>query len=780
MRIETVYARFFRSLNYDYLRKSDERYEPDPWDATPGGIPYPFVRVRLDSAITTVVGANESGKSQLLAAIKKALSGDEILRRDFCRYSPFFSTDHALRLPEFGLQFTDLERRHSEVAAEMCGLDEVPTARKAALFRMNDGPKLRLYLHGDDGWTAHHVKKPTLLRNFGLPHYFEIDSGIPLPDTVPLDYLATGKLSPAHGIGRRHLDVIRSNYEKWFGSSDLLVQSAPQVVAALEQAGQAVSGRARMYELASDLLLKVAKLERSLFDELRRAVADGNNGYAGGIVDTVNRELASSLNFPHWWSQDANFELFVDLRDVELAFMIKDRTGTSYSFDERSEGLKYFLSYFVQYLAHEPPVDAQPEMLLMDEPDAYLSSSGQQDLLRIFDAFAHPATRDRPPVQVVFVTHSPFLIDKNHAERIRVLEKGEHDEGTRVVANVARNHYEPLRSALGSFVGETTFIGNCNVLLEGPSDQVLIAGLSTWLARRGAPASQRLDLNTVTLVPAGSASHIPYLAFLARGRDVDRPAVIVLLDADKPGDDARAELHRGGPRRKELVPDEFVLQLKDEVLGAINVENPHGAVGIEDLIPLSICKRAVELYCEEFAPDTKVAHLGGETVFVDGQGTLSGIEKAVRTDNGDPAFHLDKVGFARSVLRAIDDDVPSEDVEALERNFRELLGELARMQRVADRQANQEKIRSRVNRVRRRFEADHRDGARREDVLLLMEEVEHQLDLSEEAEEVRTVMRRWITDFSLHDEPRAGIEDFGAFREALRGLAYAGARVVQT
>src|SRR5690606_3575261 len=106
------------------------------------------------------------------------------------------------------------------------------------------------------------------------------------------------------------------------------------------------------------------------------------------------------------------------------------------------------------------------EMLLMDEPDAYLSSQGQQDLLRIFDAFAHPDEGGSRPVQVVYVTHSPFLIDRNHGERIRVLEKGTDDEGTRVVNDASKNHYEPLRSSFGSFVGETAFIGHCNLMVE--------------------------------------------------------------------------------------------------------------------------------------------------------------------------------------------------------------------------------------------------------------------------------------------------------------------------
>lgn len=122
----------------------------------------------------------------------------------------------------------------------------------------------------------------------------------------------------------------------------------------------------------------------------------------------------------------------------------------------------------------------------MGEPDAVLSNQGQQDLLKIFDAFANPDDGSAP-IQLIYVTHSPFLIDKNHGERIRVLEKGVGEEGTRVVRDASRNHYEPLRSAFGSFEGETTFIGNCNLMVEGPADQILLAGAATCLRAIGIP-----------------------------------------------------------------------------------------------------------------------------------------------------------------------------------------------------------------------------------------------------------------------------------------------------
>ena len=53
----------------------------------------------------------------------------------------------------------------------------------------------------------------------------------------------------------------------------------------------------------------------------------------------------------------------------------------------------YFLSYHVQLLAHQPPEEEKSEILLMDEPDAYLSNQGQQDLLKILERFARPEDR---------------------------------------------------------------------------------------------------------------------------------------------------------------------------------------------------------------------------------------------------------------------------------------------------------------------------------------------------------------------------------------------------
>ncbi|WP_414171781.1 AAA family ATPase [Clavibacter tessellarius] len=207
MRLSAVYARFFRSLNFDFVKKSSLGYKPKPWDRIgEAQINYPFVKVALDPGITTIVGANESGKSQVLAAIEAAIGGEGIIQKDFCRYSPFFLKSPSLTLPEFGLGFTGIEDKDVALLRSACGpkvSSNVPD--EVLLFRMNATPKHRVYLRYGDEWAVHNVTKPSSLNGIGIPSVIKIDAKIPLPDSVSIKYIASGKISDAlpHGASTR-------------------------------------------------------------------------------------------------------------------------------------------------------------------------------------------------------------------------------------------------------------------------------------------------------------------------------------------------------------------------------------------------------------------------------------------------------------------------------------------------------------------------------------------------------------------------------------------------
>jgi hypothetical protein len=358
----------------------------------------------------------------------------------------------------------------------------------------------------------------------------------------------------------------------------------------------------------------------------------------------------------------------------------------------------------------------------MDEPDAYLSSVGQQDLLRTLENFARPDDGTRTD-QVIYVTHSPFLINKNAAHRIRVLDKGSNEEGTRVVRDVVRNHYEPLRSSVGSHVAETAFIGGANLLVEGPADQVLLTGMSSFLRRHGVGPGQLLDLNDVTIVPAGSASSVPYMAYLARGRDQVKPACVALLDGDDQGREAAKKLARNEVDGKEILAKRYVVDLGEWAKDAdLSVHADTIVTEIEDLIPSGVMVAAARQYAIHLlrlSPE-EAASIDSDQVHAALPGVAGRMWKALETAFA-AAFadaHIDKVGFAKELVAYVEvvprNGSTSSELEVLIANFAELIGDLAARLREASELEAERQRSKRLKRIVRGFLRDYPEGATRD------------------------------------------------------------------
>ena len=803
MILKTVFVRFYKSFNFDYLRKFDSSVTNHlPWESA-DGLWYPYVRIPIDAVITTVVGANESGKTHLLTAIEKGIGGTDIVRADFCRYSKFFTVEAGkMRWPDFGFEWSALTTEERQTIAQCCGITKPVNFESFLVFR-TDKDKLTVYLPNGATHKAHELTGPALTTLADVvPNVFRLYENIGLPDSAPIRWLA-GDVEAKGSLERLSRKRRVQLFEKvlgnpnWFSSKETVTQSAEQIVGAFspfssepEDSATALDTRLAELELARDLIRKIAKIDAEALSELYEALRDGKDAFANSIIDAINSALESALNFPHWWVQDREFRLLVSPRDYDLVFTIRDRTGREYSFGERSSGLKYFLSYYIQYLAHEP-LDARPEILLMDEPDAFLSSQGQQDLLKIFEAFAKPDRPGRIPTQVIYVTHSPFLIDKNHGERIRVLEKGVGEEGTRVVRDASRNHYEPLRSAFGSYVAETTFIGHCNLMVEGPADQILLAGAATFLRGCGASTLETLDLNKITIVPAGSAGHIPYLVYLARGRDIEKPAVIVFLDSDDQGNRAKKDLQRGGAKGKQLLKPQYILQVGDLSQTPVKLNNSCGnsLIEAEDLIPLSIAAEATQRYLRTVCnvSDETVLKLTPESIsahYKESVSLFDAIAHALTAIDAD--LHIEKVGFARLVVDVVLDFATKEAdaknreaAQAFESNMKALFKKLRQMQRDAERELTTERVSRRVERAKQSFLQDHPDEARREHAFVLLEEIEASLDNSQESDHIRAEISGLRRDFKVEDDVTEPVPNYGQFKDRLDKLKYAGRLATQ-
>jgi predicted ATPase len=774
VRLESVYVRFFRSFNFDYERKAHRESSERDWEQTELGW-YPFVRLDVDPRITAVVGANESGKSHLLDAMQKLLTNEQVDRQDFCRYSDLYSVERGeRRVSDFAGRF------QPETEADKSLVTKLGYLGDEELFYVRSGS-------GDSFVFTHQVPERRPLTpdeevalRATFPRVFRLETDVALPASMPIRRLAdqTTNRFPDR-TGRRRILGSMPDYDR----PDAEVASWWSTVRSFFRPPGDITSDAVMidkeFELGRRLLIDVARIDPASFRDLDKALEEEREGEVNAIIQKMNAAIARHLNFPKWWAQDRDFQLLLSPREHEVAFTVRDRTDTEYSFTERSRGLRYFLSYYVQLRANQPPEGCE-QLLLLDEPDAYLSGVGQQDLLRILEEFAKPEDGSDGG-QVVYVTHSPYLINRNAAHRIRVLDKGSHDEGTRVVTDASRNHYEPLRSSLGPFVAETAFIGGANLFVEGLADQVLLAGISSHLRGRDTAPSQTLNLNEVTIVPAGSASAIPYMVYLARGRDVVKPPCVVLLDGDNSGKDAAKQLRKNPAGRRAYISGEFILSVDEWAKTApVSAETGVKVNEPEDLIALPVAAAAARRYADAVLgiPPAQTARLTADSIkncLADKpsvwDATISAFSQAFTNE------HIEKVGFAREVVRILETaaEAPAEDqlekaAEITRANFSHLLCRLADLLRDARATEDDAQQRDRVDRLVRGFLHDHPDGVTRDQARILFREIGKALEDTDEGDARRSGLARLRRQYELDSEPLEQVPDYKRFKEDLSGL----------
>ena len=180
MILRAIYVRFYRAFNFDYLRKQHSKATPDAWDILDDGTFYPYVTLGIDPELTAIVGANESGKSQLLQAVEHALGQRDATPGDFCRYSDFFTVAEAMRIPHFGLYFDDLTPAEGEAVSRIAGYSDHAGVSSFRVFRTLPD-RATLYI-GDE---KREVTDLSTLNNT-MPKVFRIDPHRAIPNSIPI------------------------------------------------------------------------------------------------------------------------------------------------------------------------------------------------------------------------------------------------------------------------------------------------------------------------------------------------------------------------------------------------------------------------------------------------------------------------------------------------------------------------------------------------------------------------------------------------------------------
>ena len=151
-------------------------------------------------------------------------------------------------------------------------------------------------------------------------------------------------------------------------------------------------------------------------------------------------------------------------------------------------------------------------------------------------------------IQIVYTTHSPFMVPTHAIERVRTANIAQ-DAGTTVSNDPtgdARTLF-PLQSALGYSISQSLFIGANNLVLEGVTDYWILSSIKDFIADRGQGTC--LD-KRFTLTPAGGAQRVSYMVALLTS---ERLQVVVLFDDERQSRATSVELLKA-----KLVRDEGI------------------------------------------------------------------------------------------------------------------------------------------------------------------------------------------------------------------------------
>src|SRR6185437_9230882 len=115
----------------------------------------------------------------------------------------------------------------------------------------------------------------------------------------------------------------------------------------------------------------------------------------------------------------------------------------------RSSGFRtYFLLSMIVY-ARSQRTPTESHIYLFDEPGTYLHPSAQLDLQRTFEALADES-------QLIYTTHSIFLISKNYPARNRVVVKTA--SGTKIDQKPFTKNWKSVRQSLGILLSNNFLI----------------------------------------------------------------------------------------------------------------------------------------------------------------------------------------------------------------------------------------------------------------------------------------------------------------------------------
>lgn len=277
-----------------------------------------------------------------------------------------------------------------------------------------------------------------------------------------------------------------------------------------------------------------------------------------------------------WGDEQLTLRLIADGQYLKV--MVVDDLGVEVELDQRSEGFRWLVSFFVVFRAQATD-DLKNAVLLLDEPGLSLHALKQQEFRKTISLLGEDN-------QIIYSTHSPFMVGSDELDLVRIVEMPSREEGTKVHTRVQVDDPRsifPLQAALGYELAQTLFAQKKNLVCEGVTDMFYLNAVNSAADAENGPTLK----GTPAVIPAGTASKVAYFCTIYAGQSLD---VAALLDSDNAGDQAATQ-----DALTALLPKKAILRVAEFLV------TPYRGAEIEDLFRSTLAERAKDLGWDSIA-----------------------------------------------------------------------------------------------------------------------------------------------------------------------------------
>jgi predicted ATP-dependent endonuclease of OLD family len=290
---------------------------------------------------------------------------------------------------------------------------------------------------------------------------------------------------------------------------------------------------------ADKIFLDFLEYAGTSIDELKGAVKyEELKAKCEGASNEITDEIFQ------FWSQNEALRVVIDIGEGKPQDKPPFNSGTivkirientnhrvTVPLSERSAGFVWFFSFLSQFKQLKKITGNA--IILLDEPGLTLHGKAQSDLLRYIEE------RLLPEHQVIFTTHSPFMVPAERMADVRIVEDVVKHEGKKTIVHgtkvssdvlsVDKDTLFPLQGALGYEITQSLFIGKNTLLVEGPSDILYLQAFSSALKNR---KREGLD-SRWTMCPSGGIDKITPFASLFGSNNLNIAVLCDLAVGDK-------------------------------------------------------------------------------------------------------------------------------------------------------------------------------------------------------------------------------------------------------